>query len=74
MVSRSKGKREVIVERYRKLGTPTADEKTFDAELGEEMNAWAKANVGAPEREERGSDGLQREFHRRRSKEVCSKT
>ena len=46
MVSRSKGKREVIVERYRKLGTPTADEKTFDAELGEEMNPWAKANVG----------------------------
>ena len=59
MVSSSKGKREVLVEHYRKLGTPTANE-TFDAEFKrKEINAWAEANVGASEREDRGSDWLQ---------------
>ena len=42
---------------------PTAND-TFDAELEKEINAWADANVGASERKERGSDGLQRNFTR----------
>ena len=63
MVSISKVKREILVEHYRKLGTPKANE-TFDAEFEMETNAWAEANVGASEREDRGSDGLQREFTR----------
>ena len=58
MVSSWKGKREVLAEDYRKLGTPTANE-TFDAEFEKEFNAWAEANVGGSEREDRGSDGLQ---------------
>ena len=70
MVSSSKGKREVLVEHYRKLGTPAANE-TFDAEFEKEISAWAEANVGASERAHRGSDGLQR-VHKRSSKEVCS--
>ena len=49
----------MFVEHYCKLGTPTAKE-TFDAEFEKEINAWAEANVGASEREEHGSDGLQR--------------
>ena len=53
MVSGSKEKREVLIEHYRKLGTPTASE-TFDAELEKEINAWAEENVGASEREDRG--------------------
>ena len=53
MVGSSKGKREVLVEHYRKLGTPAANE-TFDAEFEKEINAWAEANVGASEREDRG--------------------
>ena len=65
MVSSSKGKkREVLVEHYRKQGTPTANE-TFNAEFEKEMNAWAEANVGASEREDRGSGGLQRVPKRR---------
>ena len=60
MVCSSKGKREVLAEHYRKLGTPTANE-TFDAKLEKEINAWAEANVGASEREDRGSDGLSQE-------------
>ena len=72
MASSSDGKREVLVEHYRKLATPTANE-TFDAEESEEeIIAWAEANVGASEREDRSSGGLRREFARRRSKEVCS--
>ena len=53
----SKGKGEVLVEHYRKLGAPTAS-KTFDAEFEKEMNAWAEANVGVSERKYRRSDGL----------------
>ena len=67
MVSSSKEKREVLVEHYRKLGAPTANE-TFDAEFDKEINAWAEANVGASEREDRDSDGLQREFTREEAK------
>ena len=59
MVSSSKGKREVLVKHCRKLGTPTANE-TFDEEFDKEINAWVNANVNESEREERGSDGLQR--------------
>ena len=58
-VSSSRGKREVLVEHYRKLRTPTANE-TLDAEFEKEINAWAEANLGASEREDRGSDGLKR--------------
>ena len=63
MVSSSKGKREVLAEHYRKLGTPTANEM-FDTELHKETNAGAEANVDASEREDIGSEGLQREFTR----------
>ena len=70
MVSSSKGKREVLVEHYRKLGTPTTNE-TFDAEFEKEIDAWVEANVDASEREDSGSEGLQR-VHKGRSKEVCS--
>ena len=52
-VSSSKGKREVLVKQYRKPGTSTTN-VAFDAEFHEEINAWAEANVGAPEREDRG--------------------
>ena len=37
-------KREVLVEHFRKLGTPTANE-TFDAEFTEEINTWVDVNV-----------------------------
>ena len=62
IVSSSKGKREVLVEHYRKLGTSTTN-IDFDAEF-EEINAWAEENVDASEWEESGSAGLQREFTR----------
>ena len=48
MVRNSKGERQVLVEHYRKLGTPTAN-KTFDAQFGKEINAWAEANVDESE-------------------------
>ena len=69
MVSTSKGKREVLVEYYRKLGTPTSND-TFDAEFDKEIDAWAEANVGASEREDRGSN-LQREITREGKKCVA---
>ena len=69
-VSCSKGKRKVLVEHYRKLRTPTTN-KTFDAEFEKEINAWAEANADESEREDNGSEGLQREFTREtRSKSV----
>ena len=72
MVSSSKGKREVLVEHYRKLGTPTSN-KTFDAEFEKEINAWVEANVDASEREDSGSEGLQREFTREEVKKCVAK-
>ena len=72
MVSSSKGKREVLVEHYRKLGTPTTNEN-FDAEFEKELNAWAEANVDASEREDSGSEGLQREFTREEVKKCVAK-
>ena len=63
MVSSSTGKSEVLVEHCRKLGTPTANER-FDAEFEGKINPWAEASVGASEREDRGSDGLQGECTR----------
>ena len=45
-VSSSKGKREVLVEHYSKLGTPKPKVK-FDAEFEKEINAWAEVNVEA---------------------------
>ena len=62
MVSGSKGTREVLVE-HRKLGTPTTNE-TFGAEFEKEIDAWVEANVDGSEREDGGSEGLQREFTR----------
>ena len=46
MVSSSKGRREVLVEHYRKLGTPKPDAR-FGAEFEKEINAWAEVNVEA---------------------------
>ena len=60
MVSSSKGKREVLVEHYRKVGTPTTN-KTFHAEFEKEINTCAEANLDASEKEDSGSEGLQRE-------------
>ena len=45
-----KGKREMLVEHYRKLGTPAANE-TLDAEFEKEINAWAEENVDVLEKE-----------------------
>ena len=45
-----KGKRELLVEHYRKLGTPTTNE-TLDAEFEKEINAWAEENVDVLEKE-----------------------
>ena len=61
MASSSKGKREVLVEHYRKLllGTPTTN-KTLSAELEEEISAWAEAIADASEREDRGSEVLKK--------------
>ena len=64
MVSISKGKRQVLVQRYRKLGTPTTNE-TFDAEIEKEIDARVEANVDTSEREDSCSEGLQREFTRK---------
>ena len=72
MVSGSKGKREVLAEHYRKLGTPTANE-TFDAEFDKEINAWTEANVGASERKDRGLYGLQRELTREEGNKCVAK-
>ena len=72
MVSSSKEKRKVLVKHYRKLGSPTAN-KTFDAEFEKEVNTWAEANVGASEREDRGSGGLEREFTKEEIKKRVAK-
>ena len=61
----------MLVEHYRELGTPTANQ-TFDEEL-KKINAWADANVGSSERENRHSDGLQREFTREEVKTYVAK-
>ena len=63
MVISSKAKREVLGEHHRKQGTPTAND-TFDTESEKTINAWAEAKGGASEREDRGSNGSQREFTR----------
>ena len=39
----------------------------------EGVNAWAEANVGASEREDRGSDGLQRECTREEAHKCVAK-
>ena len=49
MVSSSKGKRDVLVEHYRKLGTPKPSTK-FGTELEKEINTWAEATVEASKR------------------------
>ena len=70
MLSSSKGKREVL-EHYRKLEKPTTNE-TFDAEFEKEIDAWVEANVDASEREDSGSEGLQREFTREEIKKCAA--
>ena len=72
MVNSSKGKRELLVENYRKLGTPTANQ-TSNAEFVKNINAWAEENVHASEREDSGSGGLQREFTREEVKKYVAK-
>ena len=72
MVSSSKGKRGVLIEHYRNIGTPIII-NTFDAEFEKENNAWAEANVDVSEREDRGSEGLQREFTREEVKKCVAK-
>ena len=56
MVSSSKGKREVLVERYSKLGTAKPNAK-FDAD-SKKNNAWAEANIEASKREDSSSKEL----------------
>ena len=63
---------EVIVEQYRKLGTPTTSE-TFDTEFEKEIDAWVEANVDASEKEDCGSEELQREFTREEIKQCVAK-
>ena len=72
MVSCSKGKREVLAEHHRKPGTPTTNE-TFDAEFEKEIDAWVEANVDASEKEDSGSEELQREFTREEIKQCVAK-
>ena len=72
MVSSSKGKRGVLIEHYRNIGTPIII-NTFDAEFEKENNAWAEANVDVSEREDRGSEGLQREFTREEVRKCVAK-
>ena len=61
-----------VVEQYRKLEMPTANE-TSDAEFGKETNTWAGANVDASEREDSGSEGSQRGFTREEVKKCVAK-
>ena len=70
VVMSSKGKRELPVEHSGKLGTPTIN-KTVDAEFEKKISAWAETNVDGPEREDSGSEGLQREFRREEQKCVA---
>ena len=44
----------------------------FDAEFEKEINARARANVDASERQDSGSEGLQREFTRGEVSKVYS--
>ena len=52
MVSSSKGKREVLIEHYRKLGTPKINK--FGTKFEKEINKWADANVEESKREDSG--------------------
>lgn len=69
MSSSSKGKRGILLEHYWKLGTSTT-KQGFDAEVEEENNAWAEANVSESNQEISGSKVLQREFTREEV-EIC---
>ena len=59
MVTSSKGKRELLVDHYRKLETPTTN-KTFDTELNKEIDAWAEANVDTSKYVRKGIQWLRR--------------
>ena len=54
MVSSSRWTRQVLVEHYGKLATPTMNE-TFDAEFEKEIDAWVEGNADASGREGCGS-------------------
>ena len=47
----------MLVELYRKLGTPKS-EKKFDTEFEKEINTWAEANAGASKLEDSDSKEL----------------
>ena len=72
MVSSSKGKKEVLVEHYSKIGSPKRNAK-FDAEFEREINAWAEVDVEASKPEDSSSIGLQREFTRDEVEECVAK-
>ena len=72
VVSSWKGKKKVLVEHCRKLGTPKSNAK-FDAEFENEINAWAEMNAEASKREYSSSNALQREFTRDEVKECVAK-
>lgn len=58
MVNSSKGKREVLVKDYRKLGTPNAN--IFDLEFEKDTNMWADAIVERLKRDGSVFNELQR--------------
>ena len=62
IVSSSRGKREVLEEHHRKLGTPKTNNR-FDTEFEKYINKWANAKVEVSKREDVDSNELQREFH-----------
>ena len=68
MVSSSKGTREVQVEHYRKLGTPTANE-TFDAEFDNDNQRVGRGDVDAS-RGRQWFGRITERVHKGRSKEV----
>ena len=62
----------MLIEQYRKPGTPTTNE-TFNAVLEKKIKAWAEANVDASHREDIRSEGLQREFTKEKAKKCIAK-
>ena len=72
IVSRSRGKGEVLVEHYRKLGTPKRNNR-FDTELEIEINKSANAKVEESKREDSSCNELQREFTSDEVKECVAK-
>lgn len=67
IVNSSRGKGEILVEHYRKVGTPTAN-AWLNAEFENKFDALVEANMGTLEKEYRGSDRSQKEFARGKKK------